>query len=828
MGRCLPYGEGIGLWALGEIVKSHAGILDGDDQQTLRAKLEAVLTDPDPQMRTWMADRVSPLVGLQTSSEPPGQEEAFTAWRRFVEQIAADGPVVLVVEDLHWADDALVAFLAHLADHAAGLPLLLVATARPELEERHPAWLARGRRSTVLSLAALPDAAMTTLVGESLPGASPELLATVLGRAAGSPLYAEQLTAMIRDRESPVAGDALDDDTIPASIAALLAARIDGLPPGAREVLLDASVIDRTFWSGIVAALEERERSEVEPHLAELARREFIRPVFPTTVAGEAEFTFWHVLLRDVAYSQLTRRARLARHRAAAAWIAGRTGSVPGEEAEIVVAHLDRALELATATGATGEVPEIQAGLLDALIAAADTAVRTDVSRGVALLRRALELLEPEHPRRPGVLARLGRGLLDMEEYADAAVALEDARGLLLAAGRDVEAAILVAPLSRTHLMRGDAAAGDHIFAEAEEVLRRRGGAEFAGYLADAAQRAWTRLRVDDALRLADEALSLAQELGVAPPYRALNARGAALFDRGDRLGGERDVREAIRLASAAGDTAATVIALDNLANLLAWFSIPDALAATEEQLAFGRAHGLPLSAGELSRAGMNWSLGHWDEAVQAAATLERKGDERGNAYIQLFATTLRIGVGLERGEFEGDPAALAAEARTFGRTYAVAARFPFAARLALAQGRQTLAIALLEELADALEPGQLAGRDAVSAAVEAGRLDLARRLRDLGSQMTRRTGLPDAIVAEAEKNHLAAIRWYEQAVGVAREVGEVNDEAFALAGLGRCLLEVGRAEAGVARLREALTIWERLKATPRTVEIGALLATAE
>ena len=234
IGRCLPYGDGISLWALGEIVKSHAGILDTDDQATLAAKLEAVLVEPDPSMRTWMRDRLAPLVGLESTTQPPVQEEAFTAWRRFLEQVAQGGPTVLVVEDLHWADDTLVAFLAHLADRAAGLPLLLVTTARPELEERHPAWLSRTRRSTVLSLGALPDGAMTTLVAASIPDASPELLASVLERAGGSPLFAEQLAAMLRDRVLPIVGGATDEDAIPASIAALLAARIDALPPGTK------------------------------------------------------------------------------------------------------------------------------------------------------------------------------------------------------------------------------------------------------------------------------------------------------------------------------------------------------------------------------------------------------------------------------------------------------------------------------------------------------------------------------------------------------------------------------------------------------------------
>ncbi len=151
-GRCLPYGDGIGFWALAEIVAAHAGILETDDQPTLSAKLDAVLTEPDVNLRAWMKDRLGPLVGLSVAASSPQEDETFAAWRRFLEGIAHAGPLVLIVEDLHWADEAFVRFLVHLAGNSTGLPLMLVVTARPEIEDRHPSWLARARRSTVLSL----------------------------------------------------------------------------------------------------------------------------------------------------------------------------------------------------------------------------------------------------------------------------------------------------------------------------------------------------------------------------------------------------------------------------------------------------------------------------------------------------------------------------------------------------------------------------------------------------------------------------------------------------------------------------------------------------
>lgn len=388
-GRCLPYGDGISFWALGEIIKSQAGILESDDQATIASKLETAITEPDPQTKVWIKDRLAPLVGLETSTVPPDRTEAFTAWRRFLEQLAAEHPAVLVIEDLHWADDAFVAFLEHLAERTGGIPLLVVVTARPEVEERHPSW-PPGRRSTVLSLAPLDDADLEKLVAATLEAASPELVRIVLERAGGSPLYAEQLAAMLAERALPVAGGALDESLIPSSVQALIAARIDALPSEPKRVLMGASVVGRTFWSGAVASLGDH--PDLETTLGELVRRELCRPVHPSSMEGDDEFAFWHALVRDVAYAELTKADRARMHGATARWIAERAGDALGEDAEIIVHHLDAALEFAPSA------PELRTGALrdlltDALIAAGQSAMRTDVARAVLRLERSLSMM---------------------------------------------------------------------------------------------------------------------------------------------------------------------------------------------------------------------------------------------------------------------------------------------------------------------------------------------------------------------------------------------------------------------------------------------------
>ncbi len=423
LGRCLPYGDEISLRPLGEMVKAHAGMLDTDDQAILSAKLDAVLSEPDTTLRAWMRDRVGPLVGLAVEAAPPEQEEAFTAWRRFLEGIAHSGPTVLVVEDLHWADPALVAFLEHFLDHSAGLQILVLATARPEVEERHPTWLARAHHATVVSLTGLPDQAMAALLESSLPGTSPELRDTVVARAGGSPLYAEQLAAMLRDHLTPAGGYSFDEAAIPATIQALLDARMDALPADARAVLLDASVVGRTFWSQAVAALGDREVEDAEALLAELARRNLVRRVLPSTMAGASEFRFVHALVRDVAYAKLPRTARARRHAAAGGWLE----TAAPDRVQDLARHYAEALDLARAAREHSLAARLEAPTLRCLMLAGDRSMGLDTAAALDAFNRARSLAPRGHARRAEVLTRFGAAARDAGRYSEAAEALEEA-----------------------------------------------------------------------------------------------------------------------------------------------------------------------------------------------------------------------------------------------------------------------------------------------------------------------------------------------------------------------------------------------------------------
>jgi class 3 adenylate cyclase/tetratricopeptide (TPR) repeat protein len=863
VGRCLPYGEGIGFWALGEIVRGHAGILDTDDRETREAKLDAVLAEPDEGVRRWMLDRLAPLAGGTSRSEPPTPDEAYAAWRRFLASIAAAGPAVFVIEDLHWADDALVAFLESLADDTAGLPMLLLVTARPEIGDRHSGWLARTRRATVLPLAGLPDAEMRVLIGAVLdphaPGsdATTPLRDAVLARAEGSPLYAEQLAAMLRDRTgatTTVDGDGTPGRDIPSpvvgippSIHALLASRIDALPADARTVLLDASVVGKRFWPGAVAAVGGRSPDGVGPPLAELVRRELVRPVTPSSMDGEAEYAFWHALVRDVAYGALTRPDRLARHRAVAAWISSLHGPPEGATAEIVAAHLERALDLAEALGGTGPYAEaalpggteahvdrgvgaVAASFLPDLIAAhlasAEHAMRTEVPRAVAHLQRALELLPPGDPGRPAVLERLGRALNSTGDVRTAVAALEEAAGAYRAAGDAAGAAGIAPVLAVALAFTGEGERAHAVLADAREELADRPGPSLVAVIAEQAMSAMVANRLESAAALAEEAISLGGALGLPPPHRALHARGWVRYPA-DPDAGEADFRASIDGAMDVGAIQSAGGAMQNLAiargNVLGPAA---ALAALDEARTFRAVHGLPEMPVRLSRLDELEVAGDWDAVVAEAEPVRAWAETRGDAWAAWSADFVVASVRLARGEPVGSQEDLVARGRDVGMPGYAA---PVAAMAALAEGDPSAARAILAAAIDGLSPGEI-DRPAsfVRACVRCGAVDLARRVLELGTTPApleaAETLAAEAMLAEAEGDLTHGRESYVRAAEALGRLGMRPEEAHAVEGLGRCLFALGEADAGAARLRAARDMWERIGAPPRIAAIDALL----
>ena len=439
-GRCLPYGDGITFWALGEIVKAQAGILESDDPAQVAAKLEAAVAAlaAGPADREWLKARIAPLLGLlDPETARVERPESFAAWRRFVEAMAGDHPLVLVVEDLHWADPAMLEFLEHLCAQAAGTALLVVATARPELFERHPGWGGGIADATTVTVAPLTEAETARLVAGLLGQAvlPSEIQAPLLERAGGNPLYAEEFVRLLTDRGLLVRSGrtvrlAADTTAIPFpdTVQALVAARLDMLPAGGKALVQDAAVAGRVFWSGALAALAGTAEEAVRAGLAELEAKELVRPVEPSSVEGQTEYAFSHALVRDVAYAQIPRAGRARRHRAVAGWLEGLAGARLADLAEVIAYHYAEALALTGAAGgAEAELAELREPARRALVLAGDRALTLDLARAQAFYGQALELLPPGHPERLELLLRLGRVAFQEGRMAESRQAYEEA-----------------------------------------------------------------------------------------------------------------------------------------------------------------------------------------------------------------------------------------------------------------------------------------------------------------------------------------------------------------------------------------------------------------
>ena len=375
--------------------------------------------------------------------------------------------------------------------------------------------------------------------GRSLPETTEELLDIVLERAGGSPLFAEQLGAMLSDTALPIAGGAIDALLIPPTVQALIAARIDALPAEPKQVLMEASVVGKTFWSGAIAALGRHD--DLPRSFAELERREFVRHARLSTMGDEDEYDFWHALVRDVAYAQLTRAERARMHTSVARWIAARTDGSLGEDAEIVVHHLECRARTWSVTGRRARaVPD---GI--ARCRARDVAHR----RGS---RRRRVGANPDGASRGGsryteVTVGLGRALASLGRYREAAEMLESGLREALAAA-DTEPAVDVAIDLESMLWQLGEEDRDRLIMD--DVRKRFSGAEtpaLVKLLSRDAMVAAVDRRYEASRTLVDRVFAVAKTLEVAVPARAIGALGLIQFSEGDERGRQRAVRRPTR-----------------------------------------------------------------------------------------------------------------------------------------------------------------------------------------------------------------------------------------------------------------------------------------
>ena len=650
-GRCLPYGEGITFWALGEVVKAEAGILESDDQAEAAGKLDSCVSAlvDDRSEREWFTARLAALAGVNAEGGAIGREEAFTAWRRFLEAIAARRPLVFAVEDLHWADEALLDFLEHLLDWGAPVPLFVIATARPELYDRRPGWSGGKRNATTISLSPLSVDDTARLLHGLLERAllPAETQASLLERAGGNPLYTEQFARMLAER-----GDGADLQ-LPETVHSLIAARLDTLAPELKSILHDASVVGRTFWTGAVAALGGRARDDVLAGLGELVRREFIRPMRVSSVRGEEEFSIWHALVRDVAYQQIPRAPRAQKHVAAADWIEESAQERVPDHAEILVHHYEQALELSRAAG--DDRPELRETLARFLLVAGDRAMRLDVAAAEAAYRRAVELSN-DGAEHAAALVKLAGALQEQGRLPDAEKAYDEALPALRAAGDDHAAAVAMVGQARALWRQGKTARARELTREAIPILERRPGPDLVLAYERAAGEDAMGGRPDEGLAWADKGIALAATLGVENIVRHLQFRGVARITLGDAEG-LSDLQDALDLSLKLGLGIETATSYGNLGEtIIAFEGVTTGLELVETGLDFARRCGLThhVMWSRTARLSCLYELGEWDELLREADEVCRwDRDQGGGSQIEVWALYASAPVHAQRGDGE-------------------------------------------------------------------------------------------------------------------------------------------------------------------------------
>jgi class 3 adenylate cyclase/tetratricopeptide (TPR) repeat protein len=798
-GRCLPYGEGITFWALGEIVKAHVGVLESDTPEEAGAKLRTAVDAlvEDPADRDWFATRLAPLTGAQTSEQTVSREESFSAWQRFLEAIAAAHPMVLVIEDLHWADDALVEFLDHLVDWSAGVPLVLLIAARPELYERHSGWGGGKRNSVTIALGPLTDEdtarLVASLVGKSVLPA--ETQSALLERAGGNPLYAEEFVRMLAERGAPA-----PDTPLPENVQALIAARLDTLPSERKAQLQNAAVLGKVFWAGGVAAIGGVEEREIRKGMRELVRKELVRPARRSSVEGQEEFAFWHVLVRDVAYQQIPRATRAEKHRAAAAWIEGIAGDRAEDHAEILVYHGEQALELTRAAG--GDDGELTEPLRKHLARAGDRARRLDARKAFEYYTRALALTPDDHPELGEALAQAGLAAWDTGELADALQLQERALSEYRARSDPLGVGRTLNELAHLNWVRGDMDAADRYLDESIAVLEAEGPSpDLALAYTRVAGRFMLAARPEEVVEPAKRAIELAERFGVDD--RALFAwqtLGSAMCDLGDP-GGIDVLHDALTRALASPTGRPAVTAYNNLSYSV-WLmeSAHRALELKREGIEYAKRRAAAALWLRMEEMWILFDLGEWDTVLEIAEELmEWHEDHREARHVAASVPTFRAFVFALRGrsaDADDAPAAFVAAAREIRDPQELVPALSAAAVIAHARGDAEAAIAYVEELdaATQTKPDPIRLQYALPilrVCIELDRLDLGERFFDrpapAGARQEAVSAAGKAVIAEARGDVDEAGRLYVDAVRLLETYDMPFELGHALFGHWRC-----------------------------------------
>jgi class 3 adenylate cyclase/tetratricopeptide (TPR) repeat protein len=785
-GRSLPYGQGVSYWALAEMVKAQAGILETDSDEESGGKLQRMVEQLLDEDREWVLSHLSPLVG-QASATPGSRQEAFAAWGRVWEALAEEHALVLVFEDIQWADEGLLDFVDYLADWVRDVPILILCTARLELLERRPAWGGGRVNAATVQLAPLSNEQTAELMS-ALGG---DADAQLLERCGGNPLYAEQFARMLVEREG--------GGGLPETVQGIIAARLDALAPEEKSLLQNAAVVGKVFWLGALGATEQQ--------LHVLRQKEFVQRARRSSVEGETEYAFKHVLVRDVAYGQIPRAERAKRHLHAAEWIEslGR----PEDHAEMVAHHYVNALELAQAAGEDVDPEPAVRALRDAGERALTLYA---LAQAEAYYRQAVALA----PDDPHVLLRYGRVLYLQDEQGEAE--LTRARTQLLAAGdreAAVEATVMLADIAWKQGRREEMETElEHARSLADGLPPSRA---LAAVVNECARYEMLAGRPELAIELGQEALALADELGVDDlRLRALNTLGVAHGEIGDPAG-VSELERVIELASELNAVSELLRGWNNLtATQVLYGTVDDILAGEAETLRLARhygQHGFVRFVEGAASVGNRFHSGEWDDALARAGDVIADLEGGARMYGSSSVYAVRGLIRLARGDNEGaeSDAELAVErARTIGDAANLSPDLSRAAFIYVSVGNKQRADETVTEWLGIISELRHLGMAAMELQFQAW----------TALELRRGKELLDVLEREPFKSHLLRAslailsRDFHEAAEICGRIGTRPIEAF-------FRLQAG----GEEDVRAALEFYRRVAATRYISECEALLS---
>jgi class 3 adenylate cyclase/tetratricopeptide (TPR) repeat protein len=850
-GRCLAYGEGVAYWALAEMLRGRAGIVEGEDPETALPKLRRMVEEhlSDPEERRWVEPRLAHLVGLEERTAPD-QADLFSAWRLLFERMAEQGPLEMIFEDLQWADGALLDFIEYLLEWSKDHPIFILTLARPELSDRRPNWGAGRRNFTSLSLEPLSPDSMEALMRGLVPGLPTELQARILDRAQGIPLYAVETVRMLIDRGlltrqnggyGPTGPIELD---VPETLHALIAARLDGLAPDERRLLQDASVLGKTFTASAVAAVSGMAPETVEQLLHSLVRKDFLSVQADPRSPERGQYGFLQDLVRKVAHDTLSRRERKALHLALTDYLESTWTGDEEEIVEVLAAHL---LEAYRADPKAPDAGEVKDRARVKIAAAGDRAAglaATEEAQGY--YEQAAELTD-DPVERAEFLERAGSMAWTGGRDEPAAAHLERAVTLMEAEGRTHQSARVAATLAEIIWAQGHIEQAVERMERSFDVLRNDAPDEDLAMLAAQLGRLHHFMGHRDlAGERLEQALDMAESLWLPEVLsQALNSKGSgALAPRGRLQEGLTLLRQSLRVALENEIPSAALRAYFNLSNLLYYHEqLDEALQVARDGLALARKRGdrnwewslLSMVVGTLVMSG------EWDAALDLAEEMPHVEE---SVSIRFAATELVIvlpGLHVARGNIP-DAAGILDRYSTFGESADVQELATFfaaqatvlratgdlggalaAARRAMGEWRnvgashQSVKIGFIEGAEAALGLGDLgAVEELLSFVGGLGVGDAPPLLRSQASRIRARLSAARGDPADVEPA-------FSEAVRICREVNLPFWLAIGLLEHAEWLRSEDRTEDASPLLSEARGIFDRLGAKPWLDRVGAL-----